>query len=303
MLKTAICNLFGIQYPIIQGGMAHLATAELVSAVSNAGGLGVIAAGTNDGHWLREQIHRTRSLTKNPFGINLYLPSRKVEEQIKVILEEKVSIIVTAAGSPAPYLDRLKKANIAIVPVISTVEQTEHLDQSKIDAVIAEGMEAGGHVGEITTISLIPQVVDAVRVPVIAAGGIADKRGMEAVLALGAEGIQMGTRFICSKECLAHPNFKSKIISAKDTDTLVIGRSTGHPVRCFSNQFSRSYLELEKAGATREELDNFTRGRLYSGVIEGNLEEGLLMAGQISGLIKEIKSVKAIIEDIVSGLN
>jgi enoyl-[acyl-carrier protein] reductase II len=300
VLKTAICDLFGIQYPIIQGGMAHLATAELSSAVSNAGGLGVIAAAGYDAEWLRQQIRYTKALTDKPFGVNIYLPAGNVDAQIDILLAEDVSIVMTAAGNPEPYLDRLKKSNVKVASLISSVDQAKRLSQKKVDAIIAEGMEAGGHIGEVSTISLIPQVVDAIRVPVIAAGGIADGRALIAAMALGGEGIQMGTRFICSRECIAHPRFKQAIIQARDTDTLVIGRSIGHPVRCLANQYSRDYLELERSGARAGELREIGQGRLRLGIIEGNIEDGLLMAGQISGLIQDIKPVKTIIGDIIS---
>jgi enoyl-[acyl-carrier protein] reductase II len=299
VLKTAICNLFGIRYPIIQGGMAHLATAELASAVSNAGGLGIIAAANYDAEWLRHQIHQALQLTRKPFGVNLLLPSPCLQEQIAVILEEKIPVIATGAGNPGPYLNRFKKAGIKVMSVVGNVELARKVEKCGVDAVVAEGMEAGGHIGNVTTMTLVPQVVDAVNIPVIAAGGIGDGRGMAAALALGAQGIQMGTRFICSQECIAHPDFKNRILKASDSSTVVTGSTTGHPIRCLANKFTTEYSNLEKTQISPEELDHFGWGRLHLGIIEGNLEEGSLMAGQISGLIKEIKPVKVIIDEIV----
>jgi enoyl-[acyl-carrier protein] reductase II len=244
MLKTAICNLFCIRYPIIQGGMAHLATAELASAVSNAGGLGIIAAANYDADWLRQQIHTTRKLTGKPFGVNLYLPSEFIRDQVKLVIEEKVPVVVTGAGNPEEYISRFKKAGIKVMPLVSNVEMAQRLEKSGADAVVAEGMEAGGHIGDTTTMSLVPQVVDSVSIPVVAAGGIADGRGLVAALALGAQGIQMGTRFICSQECAAHPAFEAEILKAGDRSTIITGRTTGDQVRCLANQFSLNYTEL-----------------------------------------------------------
>jgi enoyl-[acyl-carrier protein] reductase II len=300
MLKTAICNLFGIRYPIIQGGMAHLATAELASAVSNAGGLGVIAAANYDADWLRHQIRTTRSLTRKPFGVNLYLPSEFIQDQVKLVLDEKVPVVITGAGNPEEYVFGFKKAGIKVVPLVSAVDMAKRLERNGVDALVAEGMEAGGHIGESTTMSFVPQVVDAVGIPVVAAGGIADGRGLIAALALGAQGIQMGTRFICSRECTAHPAFKAQILAAGDRSTVITGRMAGDPVRCLANQFSINYIELEKAGATPEELEIIGNGRLHLGIIEGNVEEGSLMAGQISGLIRDIQPVKTIMKEIMT---
>jgi len=280
--------------------MAHLATAELASAVSNAGGLGIIAAANYDADWLRQQIQSIRKLTDKPFGVNLYLPSEFIRDQVNLVIGERVPVVVTGAGNPEEYISRFKKTGLKVMPLVSTVEMAQRLEKSGADAVVAEGMEAGGHIGDTTTMALVPQVVDAVRIPVVAAGGIADGRGLVAALALGAQGIQMGTRFICSQECAAHPDFKAAILKAGDQSTLVTGRTTGDRVRCLANQFSLNYTELEKAGATPEELEIIGRGRLHLGIIEGNIEEGSLMAGQIAGLVKEIKPVKAIIEEIMA---
>ena len=296
----AFCKLLGIRYPIIQGGMAWLGTAELVSAVSNAGGLGVIGSGDAPPDWLRDQIKSTKEKTSKLFGVNILLTSPFLKENLKVVLEEKVGIVTFGGGNPGPYIPALKEAGIKIMPVVSSVALARRLERLGVDAIIAEGMESGGHVGDTTTMALVPQVVNSVKVPVIAAGGIADGRGLVAALALGAQGIQMGTRFICSEECIAHPNFKERVLQAQDRATVVTGESTGHPIRCLENKLTRQFMAREKAGASKGELEEFGRGRLSLGVIQGNVEEGSLMAGQIAGLIKEIKPVKVIIEDIVA---
>ncbi|MDY6893086.1 MAG: enoyl-[acyl-carrier-protein] reductase FabK [Chloroflexota bacterium] len=295
-----LCNLLGIEYPVIQGGMAWLGTAELVSAVSNAGGLGVIGSGDAPPDWLRDQIKSTRERTDRPFAINILLMSPFLKENLKTILDEKVGIVTFGGGNPGIHIPPLKEAGIKVMPVVSSVALARRLERLGIDAIIAEGMESGGHVGETATMALVPQVVNSVKVPVIAAGGIADGHGLAAALALGAQGVQMGTRFICSEECIAHPKFKEQILQAQDRATVVTGESTGHPVRCLENKLTSQFMALEKAGASKEELEELGRGRLSSGAIEGNVEEGSLMAGQIAGLIKEIKPVKAIIEDIMS---
>jgi len=299
MLKTAISNLFGIRYPVIQGGMAHLATAELASAVSNAGGLGFLAAANYDAVWLRQQIQFVRQSTHQPFGVNLYLPSPLIKEQIQVILEEKVPVVATGAGNPGPYLQLFKESGLKVMVVVGNVQSARNAESSGADAVVAEGMEAGGHIGKIATLALVPQIVDAVRIPVLAAGGIADGRGLVAALALGAQGVQMGTRFICSEECPAHISFKLAILAAGDMDTVVIDESTATPSRVLVNQFTRDYAELKKSGATDGELAFFAKGRFKAGMIEGNIAEGALLAGQNSGLIKGIKPVKVIIKDII----
>lgn len=300
MLKTAICDLFDIEYPIIQGGMAHVATAELVSAVSNAGGLGIIGTGNADPDWVREQIRLTKQQTSRPFGVNILLISPFAEQVIGVILEEKVSVVTTGAGNPGTYIPRFKEAGIKIMPVVASVALAIRLERVGVDAVIAEGMESGGEVGETTTLALVPQVADSVRIPVVAAGGICNGRGLVAALALGAQGIQMGTRFVCSDECIAHPRYKEKILKARDRSTVVTGQSTGYPMRCLQNRLTRQFAEMEKAGTPKEELDMLGRGRVYQGLIEGNLEDGSLLSGQIAGLISELKPVKRIIEETIA---
>jgi len=300
VLKTAICDLFGIEHPIIQGGMAHVATAELVSAVSDAGGLGIIGCGYYQAEWVRQQIRLTKQKTSRPFGINVPLTSPFVKEVIDVILEEGVPIITTGTASPRPYIPRFKQAGMKIMPVIASVSAARHMEEAGVDAVVAEGMESGGHIGDVTTMALVPQVVDAVRIPVVAAGGFADGRGLAAALALGAQGIQMGTRFVASTECVAHPKYKQKILEADDRATTVTGYSTGLPLRALKNSLTEQYHALEQAGITKEELDLFGQGKMHLGLIEGDTEEGSLLAGQIAGLIKDIKPVRTIIEDTVA---
>jgi len=300
MLKTAICDLFGIKYPIIQGGMAHVATAELVSAVSNAGGLGIIGAGASESDWVREQIRLTRQQTDKPFGVNILLISPFAEQVIDVVLEEKVAMVTTGAGNPGPYIPRFKEAGIKVVPVVASVALARRLERAGADAFVAEGMESGGEIGQITTMALVPQVVDRVQAPVVAAGGIADGRGLAAALALGAQGVQMGTRFVCSQECIAHPAYKQAIVDASDRSTIISGQSTGYPLRSLENKLTREFLEKEKSGISMEELMEFGVGKVRLGLIEGDLENGTLLAGQIAGMIKEIKPVKVIMEEMVA---
>jgi enoyl-[acyl-carrier protein] reductase II len=279
--------------------MAWVATAELAAAVSEAGGLGIIGAGGMPGEILREEIRKARSLTDKPFGVNIMLMSEFVEEQMKVVLEEKPAVITTGAGNPGVYINDLKSAGIKVIPVVASVALAIRLERIGVDALIAEGSESGGHIGEVSTFALVPQVVDAVSLPVIAAGGIADGRGFLAAFALGAEGVQMGTRFVCSTECTVHPAYKEAIIKAKDRDTVVTGRPTGHPVRCIRNKLTRKFEELEARCAPPEELEELGRGRLRAAAVDGDVEYGSVMAGEISGLIKDIKPVKQIIQDII----
>jgi enoyl-[acyl-carrier protein] reductase II len=299
LFRTRVCELLGIEYPILQGGMAWVATAELAAAVSEAGGLGIIGAGGMPGEILREEIRKARSLTDKPFGVNIMLMSEFVEEQMKVVLEEKPAVITTGAGNPGVYISDLKSAGIKVIPVVASVALAIRLERIGVDALIAEGSESGGHIGEVSTFALVPQVVDAVSLPVIAAGGIADGRGFLAAFALGAEGVQMGTRFVCSTECTVHPAYKEAIIKAKDRDTVVTGRPTGHPVRCIRNKLTRKFEELEARCAPPEELEELGKGRLRAAAVDGDVEYGSVMAGEISGLIKDIKPVKQIIQDII----
>jgi enoyl-[acyl-carrier protein] reductase II len=298
-MRTAICELFDIEYPVIQGGMAWLGTAELASAVSNGGGLGLIGAGNAPPSWVREQIRLTRERTDKPFGVNIMLMSPFVEEVIEVVLEEGVPIVATGGGNPGIYIPRLKEAGMKVMPVVSSVALAKRLERAGADAIVAEGMESGGHVGETTTMALVPQVVDGVDVPVVAAGGISDGRGLAAALSLGAQGVQMGTRFVCAEECIAHINFKKRIIEARDRATVVSGYATGHPVRCLENKMTRQFMAMEKGGASVVELERFGEGKLQLGVLEGDMEHGSLMAGQIAGLVREIKPASAIIREIV----
>ncbi|MBQ8301259.1 MAG: nitronate monooxygenase, partial [Clostridia bacterium] len=254
-MKTRLCELLGIEYPIIQGGMAWVATAELAAAVSNGGGVGLIAAGNAPGEVVREQIQKAKSLTDKPFGVNVMMMSPFVDEVMQVILEEKPAVVATGAGNPGKYIAALKEAGIKVMPVVASVAMAKKMEKDGADAVIAEGTEAGGHIGELTTMVLVPQVVDAVSIPVIAAGGIADSRGAVAAFALGADGIQVGTRFICSTECIAHENYKQAVLKAKDRDAVVTGRSTGAPVRALKNKLTREYDRLEKEGASFEEIE------------------------------------------------
>jgi enoyl-[acyl-carrier protein] reductase II len=301
MLENLIlCKLLGIKYPIIQGGMAWLGTSELVSAVSEAGGLGTIGSGQAHPDWLRDEIRKVRESTSKPFAVNIMLMSPFLKENLKVVMDERVPVVTFGAGNPGTHIPMLKEAGIKTLPVVSSMALAIRLDRLSVDAFVAEGMESGGHIGDTATFPLVPQIVDAVHVPVIAAGGIADGRGLAAALALGAQGVQMGTRFICSSECIAHQNFKEYIIQSRDRSTVVTGNSTGHPVRCLANKFSRRFAEMEKSGKSAGELDALGKGSMYAGVIAGDLENGSLMAGQIAGLIKDIKPVKAIIEEIMA---
>ena len=277
-----------------------MGTAELVSAVSNAGGLGIIGSGYYEPDWVRQQIHLTRQQTSKPFGINIQLASPFAKQVVEVVLEEQVAIVTTGAGNPETYIPRFKQTGMKVMPVVSSVGLAKRLERAGADAIVAEGMESGGHVGKTTTMVLVPQVVDSVRIPVVAAGGIGDGRGLAAALALGAQGIQMGTRFVCSTECIAHPRYKQKILEAYEHSTVVTRQVFGLPQRSLENKLTEQFQTLEKAGASKEELELFDRGRMYLGLIEGDIEDGSLLAGQIAGLIKEIKPVRVIIEEIVA---
>lgn len=297
-----ICELLGIDYPIIQGGMAWVATAELAAAVSNGGGLGLIAAGGAPAEVVREQIKKARTLTDKPFGVNVMLMNPNADEIMQVIIEEKPAVVATGAGNPGKYIASLKEAGIRIMPVVASVAMAKRMEKSGADAVIAEGTEAGGHIGELTTMVLTPQVVDAVSIPVISAGGYADSRGTRAAFALGADGIQVGTRFICSTECLAHENYKNAVLKAKDRDAVVTGRSTGAPVRALKNKLTREYDRLEKAGASFEEIEALGVGGLRRAFEEGDVQTGSLMAGQSAAMVKKIEPCADIIKDYFKGV-
>ncbi len=298
MLSTGICTLLGIEYPIIQGGMAHIATFELVSAVCNAGGLGIIGAGHYPSDWVLDQINRTRQNTQRPFGVNVVLTSPHLDAVLDAVIREKVAVVSTGAGDPSPYLPRFKNAGIVAMPVVPSVQMAQRVELAGAGVVIAEGMEAGGRIGEYTTMALVPRVVNSVKLPVVAAGGIADGRGLVAALSLGAQGVQMGTRFVCSTECVAHAAYKESILKS-DGRTVVTRQSLGYPLRTLPNSLAQQFAALEKEGVPREALEAFDRDRMYLGLIAGDLEEGSLIAGQAAGLISDIKPVKAIIDDIM----
>ena len=297
-MKTEITELLGIQYPIIQGGMAWVGTWELASAVSEAGGLGIIGSGGAPAEWVKDQIQQVKKHTDKPFGVNLMLMNPDADKIAQIIAEEHVEVVTTGAGNPEKYMKMWKEAGVKVVPVVASVALARRMERSGADAVIAEGTESGGHIGETTTMVLVPQVVDAVSIPVIAAGGIADGRGFAAAMMLGAKAVQMGTIFVASKESIVHEAYKQKVIKAKDIDTKVTGRSTGHPVRTLRNQQTKEYLRLEAAGASLEELEKLTLGGLRKPVVDGDVMHGSVMAGQIAGLVKEELSCKEIIEKV-----
>ncbi|MDE6889667.1 MAG: enoyl-[acyl-carrier-protein] reductase FabK [Eubacterium sp.] len=300
-MKTRITELLGIRYPIVQGGMAWVAEYHLAAAVSNAGGLGIIGAASAPPEVVRTQIQEAKKLTDQPFGVNVMLMNPNAAEVAQVIIEEGVPVVTTGAGNPGKFIPGWKEAGIKVIPVVASVAMAKMMERAGADAVVAEGMEAGGHIGEQTTMVLVPQVADAVQIPVIAAGGIADARGFAAALMLGAEGVQMGTRFVAAKESIVHENFKERIIKAKDIDSEVTGRSTGHPIRVLRNQMSRAYLKMEQAGASLEELETLTLGSLRKAVMDGDVKGGSLMAGQIAGLIKQEKTCAQIMDEMVLG--
>lgn len=294
-------ELLGTKYPLIQGGMANIATGEFAAAVSNAGALGLIATGSMDGEKVREQIRICRARTEQPFGVNIMMMNPHVEEIAKVVVEEKVPVVTTGAGNPGKYIPDWKEAGVKVLPVTATVALARRLARSGADALIVEGTEAGGHVGELTTMALVPQVCEAVDIPVVAAGGIACGRQVLAAFALGAIGVQVGTCLLVAEECPIHENYKQTVLKAGDTDTVVTGRIGGVPVRSIKNKMTREYLQREKEGASREELESFTLGSLRRAVYDGDTQAGSLMAGQAAGLCKEIKPVQAIIEELFDG--
>ena len=298
-MKTQITQLLGIQYPIFQGGMAWIAESTLAAAVSNAGGLGIIAGGSAPIDYLREQIRRCKELTDKPFGVNIMLMSPNAKELAKLVIEEKVPVVTTGAGNPGKYMAAWKEAGVKVIPVVPSVALAVRMERAGADAVIAEGTESGGHIGENTTMCLVPQVVDAVKIPVIAAGGIADGRGVAASFMLGAQGVQVGTRFLAAQECQIHPTYKELVVKAKDTDSIVTGRYTGHPCRNVRTKFTKKLASGEKDGSlTPDEFEQLTLGSLRKAVQEGNLEEGSFLCGAIAGMIKEVKPAKEIIEEM-----
>lgn len=299
-MKTRVTELLGIEKPIIQGGMAWVAEHRLAAAVSEAGGFGIIGAASAPAEVIREEIRKAKELTDKPFGVNVMLLSPYAEEVAHVVAEEGVRAVTTGAGNPEKYMELWKNAGIRVIPVVASVALAKRMERYGADAVVAEGMESGGHIGSQATMTLVPQVVDAVEIPVIAAGGIADGRGFAAAMMLGAEAVQMGTRFVAAKESIVHPNYKERIMKAKDIDSEVTGTMTGHPVRCLRNQMTREYLRMEKEGVAFEELEKLTLGSLRKAVMEGDVKYGTVMAGQSAGLVKKEQSCREIIDEILA---
>ena len=298
-MKTRVTELLGIEYPIIQGGMAWVADHHIAAAVSEAGGLGLIAAANAPAQWVREQIREAKKLTDKPFGVNIMLMSPFAEDIAQLVTEEKVAAVTTGAGNPEKYMAQWKAAGIKVIPVIASVALAKRMERVGADAVVAEGTESGGHIGQATTMTLVPQVVDAVQIPVIAAGGIGDGRGMAAAFMLGAEAVQMGTRFCVADECVIHDKYKDRILKAKDIDSEVTGRSHGHPVRGLRNKMTREYLKLEAEGASFEQLENLTLGGLRKAVVEGDTDNGSVLAGQIAGMITKRQSCQEIVDEVM----
>ena len=299
-MKTALTQLLGIEAPIMQGGMAWVAEYHLASAVSEAGGLGLIGAGGAPADFVREQIRKTRELTDKPFGVNIMLMNPEADGIAQVVCEEGVRVVTTGAGNPAKYMKQWKDAGIAVIPVVASTAMARLMERAGADAVVAEGMESGGHIGQLTTMTLVPQVVDAVSIPVIAAGGIGDGRGLAAARMLGAEGVQIGTRFLLAKETRIHENYKKKVLQAKDIDTVVTGLSTGHPVRSLRNSMTREYLRLEQEGADFETLERLGLGALRRAVVEGDVTGGTVMAGQIAGMVSKEQTCKEMIDEMMA---
>ena len=299
-MKTRITDLLGCQYPVIQGGMAWVAEYHLAAAVSEAGGIGLIGAASAPPEVVREQIRKTKELTDKPFGVNVMLLNPNAPEVAKVVVEEGVKIVTTGAGNPGKFMEMWKQAGVTVIPVVASVAMAKMMERAGADAVVAEGMESGGHIGEATTMTLVPQVVDAVSIPVIAAGGIADGRGIAAAFMLGAEAVQMGTRFVVSKESIVSQAYKDRVIKAKDIDSTVTGMSHGHPIRCLRNKMTREYLKLEKEGRPFEELEYLTLGTLRKAVMEGDVDNGTVMAGQIAGMVKKEQTCKEMIEEMMA---
>ena len=299
-MPSRITEMLGIEYPIIQGGMAWVAEHNLAAAVSEAGGFGLIGGANAPGEVVRAEIRKAKELTDKPFGVNVMLLSPHADDVAKVVVEEGIKVVTTGAGNPEKYMDMWKSAGIKVIPVVASVALARRMEKYGADALVAEGTESGGHIGEQTTMTLVPQVVDAVSIPVIAAGGIGDGRGIAAAFMLGAEAVQMGTRFVVAKESIVHANYKQRVIKAKDIDSAVTGRSHGHPVRCLRNQMTREYVKLEQEGKSFEELEYLTLGALRKAVIEGDVNGGTVMAGQIAGMISKEQTCKEMIEEIMA---
>jgi enoyl-[acyl-carrier protein] reductase II len=300
MIRTALCELLGITHPIIQGGMAWAASAELAAAVSTAGGLGIVGAGNAPPEAIRQELRRARALTDRPIGANVPLFTAGAQEALRVFVEEGVSVVTVGGGNAGPYVAPLQQAGIRVIPVVASVALARRMARLGVDALIAEGMESGGHIGDVATLPLVPQVVDAVDIPVIAAGGFADGRGLAAALALGAAGVQMGTRFICTTECPAHERYKQRIVRAHDRATLTTGDSFGHPVRSIRGPFVRRLEALERAGISEEEFVSFGAGTLRAAIVDGDVDQGSVMAGQSAGLVDDVLPVADLIERIVA---
>lgn len=298
MRKSNLCGMLGIDFPVFQGGMAWVANAALASAVSNAGGLGLIAGGAMTPELLRAEIRKIRNMTDKPYGVNIMLMNPAVDDLADIVREEGVPVVTTGAGSPGKYIETWKTAGITVIPVVASVAYARRMENLGADAVVCEGTEAGGHIGELTTMVLIPQIAGAVSIPIIAAGGIADGRGVAAAFMLGASGVQLGTRFLTSCECTIHENYKNMVLKARDIDTTVTGRSGGHPVRTLKNKLARSLLEMEKRGASFEEMETVTVGSLRRAVLDGNLDEGSFMAGQSAGLVKRCQPAAEIVREL-----
>lgn len=299
MIKTELCELLNIKYPIFQGGMAWIADASLAAAVSNAGGLGIIAAMNANADWLREEIHKVRTMTDKPFGVNIMLMSPFADEVSDLVVEEKVRVVVTGAGNPGKYMKKWVEAGIKVIPVVASTAMARLVERSGATAVVAEGGESGGHIGELTTMTLVPQVCDAVKIPVLAAGGIADGRGIAAALMLGACGVQCGTRFLVAKECTVHQNYKNKILKAKDIDTIATGKRLGHPVRCLKNQFTRELFKQEyNSNISDEELEKMGAGALRKAAKEGDEKNGSFMAGQCAAMVHKEQTAQEMIEEM-----
>lgn len=298
-MKTRITEMLGIEYPIIQGGMAWVAESHLAAAVSAAGGLGLIGGANAPGEVVRNYIREVKAVTGKPFGVNVMLLSPYADEVAKIVVEEGVKVVTTGAGNPEKYMEMWKTAGIKVMPVVASVALAKRMEKYGADAVVAEGSESGGHIGEATTMTLVPQVADAVSIPVIAAGGIGDGRGIAAAFMLGAEAVQMGTRFLVAKECIVHQNYKDRVLKAKDIDSTVTGRSHGHPVRCLRNQMTREYIKLENEGKSFEELEYLTLGTLRKAVQEGDVANGTIMAGQIAGMVSKEQTCQEMIEEMM----
>ncbi|MGL4254041.1 MAG: DUF561 domain-containing protein [Fusobacteriaceae bacterium] len=302
MKNNELCKLLGIKYPIIQGAMAWISEGNLAGHVSKAGGLGIIAGGGMPPEILRENIKKAKAITENPFGVNLMLMMENVAEQIDVCIEERVAVVTTGAGNPGPYMEKLKSAGIKVIPVVASVALAKRMEKIGADAIIAEGLEAGGHIGEITTMALLPQVARAISIPVIGAGGIASGEQFLAAIAMGASGVQVGTLFLTAEECLIHENYKEAILKAKDRSTVVTGNFTGHPVRVIDNKLSKAMLEREKAGAPKEEIEDMGRGKLRLAVVDGDIQAGSVMAGQVAAMVDKRATAEEILSDLITGL-